>query len=183
VFAGGDEAQFWDERVLPLFALCAQETVPQPALDATEAEELDDTTYGILEAMTDTLPVPAPPDGEGPLLSALSPSEVAPLSPWAAPGAEHAGAVFLLRPERLLSLVRKLDGQRLATVAEQFAVAFYRALRPGLPLGDPYQAWRQAKDEEGAQDFERFVNDWAELRACLEIAAANALDVALLFYA
>ena len=68
-------------------------------------------------------------------------------------------------------------------VASEFARAFYRALRPGQPAGDAYDAWRTSKEEEGAADLERFVNDWAELRACLEVAAANRLDVALLFYA
>ena len=32
-------------------------------------------------------------------------------------------------------------------------------------------------------ELDRFIADWAELRACLEIAAANRLDVALLLYA
>jgi hypothetical protein len=172
---------FWDERVLPLFSLCAQEGVPQAVLDAAEATELDDTTYGILEAMTETLPFPAPPDGESSLLAQLSPAEIAPLSPWAGAG-EHAGAVFILRYERLLWLVRKLDGKRLSAVASEFARTFYRALRPGQPAGDAFEAWRVAKEEEGAEDLDRFINDWAELRACLEVAAANQLDVALLFY-
>jgi hypothetical protein len=182
-FAGGDEVQFWDERVLPLFSLCAQDGLPKAVLDAAEAEELDDTTYGILEAMTETLPFAAPPEGESPLLAQLSPAEIVPLAPWVRADAEHAGAIFLLRPERLLSLVRKLDGKRLSSVASEFARTFYRALRPGQPAGDAYETWRVAKEEEGAKDLERFINDWAELRACLEIAAANQLDVALLFYA
>jgi hypothetical protein len=156
--------------------------VPKAVLDLAEAEELDDTTFGILEAMTETLPCPAPPDGESSLLTQLSPAEIQPLASWTRADAEHAGAVFLLQPERLLALVRKLDGKRLSTVASEFARAFYRALRPGQPAGDAYESWRVAKEEEGQKDLERFVNDWAELRACLEIAAANQLDVALLFY-
>jgi hypothetical protein len=182
-FAGGDEVQFWDERVLPTFSLCAQEGVPKAVLDPAEAQELEDTTYGILEAMTETLPFPAPPDGESGMLAQLGPSEIAPLSPWAAADAEHAGAVFVLRYERILALARKLDGRRLSEVGAEFARAFYRALRPGAPAGDVFEAWRVSKEEEGKEDLERFVNDWAELRACLEIAAANQLDVGLLFYA
>jgi hypothetical protein len=130
----------------------------------------------------ETLPFAAPPDGEGPLLASLSPAELRPLWPGARAGEEHAGALFVLMPERLLSLVRQLDGRRLTAAIEAFGRSWYRALRPGHPEGDAYQGWRRAKDEEGQPDFERFVNDWAELRACLEIAAANRLDVALLFY-
>ena len=67
-----------------------------------------------------------------------------------------------------------------ATRPRPFARAWYRALRPGQPEGDAYKTWRQAKEEEGQKALDRFVADWAELRACLEIAAANQLDVALL---
>lgn len=182
-FAGGDEVEYWNDRVLPAFTICSQPGVPKPVLDAAEAEELDDSTYGILEAMIETLPFPAPPGGESALLSQLSPAEIAPLAPWAAADAEHAGAVFVLRYERLLSMVRALDGKRLSEVAVEFAKSFYRALRPGQPAGDAYETWRVSKEEEGAEDLDRFVNDWAELRACLELAAANGLDVAMLFYA
>jgi hypothetical protein len=133
--------------------------------------------------MCETLPFAAPPGGEGPFLTQLSPAEVRPLSPWAQPGEEQAGALFLLQPERLLSLVRVLDGQRLTGAIETFARAWYRALRPGQPEGDAYANWRKVKEEQLQADLERFVGDWAELRACLELAAANRLDVGLLFYA
>ena len=133
--------------------------------------------------MAETLPFAAPPDGEGPVLTSLSPAELVPLAPWAKAGEEHAGSIFVLRPERLLSLARGLDGQRLGNAAEVFARAWYRALRPGQPEGDAYKTWRQAKEEEGQKELDRFIADWAELRACLEVAAANRLDVALLIYA
>ena len=181
-WAGGDQVSYWDGRVLPLFAIAGSTAPPTPVLDHADAEELDDETESLLEAMVETLPFAAPPDGEGPLLTQLSAAEVRPLAPWAQPGQEHAGAVFTLRPERLLSLVRQLDGARLTGCAEIFARAWYRALRPGQPEGDAYATWRKAKEEEGAADLERFVQDWAELRACLELAVANQLDVALLFY-
>lgn len=181
-WAGGDEVQYWDGRVLPLFAICGTDTPAAPVLDEGEANDLEDETESLIEAMVEALPYAAPPDGEGPLLSSLSPAEVRPLAPWAE-GGEHAGAVFGLRAERLLALVRRLDGQRLGNAAETFARAWYRAMRPGQPEGDFYLTWRKAKEEEGEKDLERFVNDWAELRACLEIAAANQLDLALLFYA
>lgn len=181
-WAGGDQLGYWDGRVLPLFAICAAEPPPAPVFDQAEATELDDETESILEAMVETLPFAAPPDGEGPLLTSLSPSELRPLAPWAT-GGEHAGSIFALAPERLLTLVRKLDGQRLGNAVQTFARVWYRALRPGQPEGDAYATFRQAKEEESQSDLDRFVADWAELRACLEIAQANALDMALMFYA
>jgi hypothetical protein len=152
-------------------------------LEPSEAEELDDETESLLEAMVETLPFAAPPDGEGPVLTQLSPAELAPLAPWTQAGEEHAGSIFVLRAERLLSLARTIDGRRLGTAADTFARAWYRALRPGQPEGDAYKTWRQAKEDEGQKELDRFVADWAELRACLEIAAANRLDVALMLYA
>ena len=181
-FAGGDQLSYWDERVLPLFAICGKATPPAPVLDAEEADEIDHEETPFLEAMVETLPFAAPPEGEGPLLTQLAPGELGPLASWAGGAAEHTGALFLLRPERLLALVRTLDGKRLTAAMDSFAQAWYRALRPGQPMGDAFATWRKAKDDEGHVDLERFVNDWAELRACLEIAAVNQLDVALLFY-
>jgi hypothetical protein len=182
-WAGGDELAYWDERVLPLFAICSAEKPPAPVLEPSEAEELDDETESLIEAMVETLPFAAPPDGEGPVLTQLSPAELSPLAPWAQPGEEHAGSIFVLRAERLLSLARAIDGRRLGNAADVFARAWYRALRPGQPEGDAYKTWRQAKEDEGQKELDRFVADWAELRACLEIAAANRLDVALMLYA
>jgi hypothetical protein len=181
-WAGGEQVSYWDERVLPMFALLSGAEPPTAVIDAAEAEALDDDTEGLLHAMVETLPYAAPPGGEGALLSQLSPSETHPLSPWAA-AAEHAGSIFILDAERLLRLVRRLDGPKLNAAVDSFARLWYRAARPGQPEGDALATWRQAKEEEGAADFERFIADWAELRATLEIAAANRLDVALLFYA
>jgi hypothetical protein len=181
-WAGGDELAYWDERVLPLFAICGVEKPAAPVIDNNEAEELDNETESLLEAMCETLPFAAPPDGEGPVLTQLSPAELMPLAPWAQAGEETAGSIFLLRAERLLALVRAVDGRRLGNAAETFARAWYRALRPGQPEGDAYKTWRQAKEEEGSKELDRFVADWAELRACLEIAVANRLDVGLLIY-
>jgi hypothetical protein len=181
-WAGGDELAYWDERVLPLFAICGVDKPAPPVLDNHEAEELDDETESLLEAMCEALPFAAPPGGEGPVLTQLAPAELLPLAPWAKEGEEHAGSIFMLRAERLLSLVRAIDGRRLGNAAETFAHAWYRALRPGQPEGDAYKTWRQAKEDEGQKDLDRFVGDWANLRACLEIAAANRLDLALLIY-
>jgi hypothetical protein len=181
-WAGGDELAHWDERVLPLFAICGVDKPAAPVIDPKEAEELDDETESLLEAMCETLPFAAPPEGEGPVLTQLSPAELMPLAPWAQAGEEHAGSIFLLRAERLLSLTRAIDGERLGNAAETFARAWYRALRPGQAEGDQYKNWRQSKEEEGQKELDRFIADWAELRACLEIAMANRLDVALMIY-
>ncbi|HEY2743211.1 MAG TPA: hypothetical protein VGL86_01255, partial [Polyangia bacterium] len=181
-WAGGDELAHWDERVLPLFAICGVDKPAAPVIDPKEAEELDDETESLLEAMCETLPFAAPPEGEGPVLTQLSPAELMPLAPWAQAGEEHAGSIFLLRAERLLSLTRAIDGERLGNAAETFARAWYRALRPGQAEGDQYKNWRQSKEEEGQKELDRFIADWAELRACLEIAVANRLDVALMIY-
>ncbi|HEX4462924.1 MAG TPA: hypothetical protein VIA18_33350 [Polyangia bacterium] len=184
-FAGGDQLSYWDERVLPLFAICGKPTPPAPVLDAEEADEIDHEETPFLEAMVETLPFAAPPDGEGPFLTQLAPNELGPIAPWVGgdgDGGEHVGALFALLPERLLALVRTLDGKRLTAAMESFAHAWYRALRPGQPEGDAFTTWWQAKNDEGHADLDRFVNDWAELRACLEIASANKLQVALLFY-
>jgi hypothetical protein len=182
-WAGGDELAYWDERVLPLFLLCGTDQPAAPVLEPSEAQDLDDETESLLEAMVETLPFAAPPDGEGPILTQLSPAELLPLAPWAQAGEEHAGSIFMLRAERLLSLVRAVDGRRLGNRVESFARAWYRALRPGQPEGDAYKTWRQAKEDEGQAELDRFIADWAELRACLEIAAANRLDVAVMLYA
>ena len=106
----------------------------------------------------------------------------APLAPWARPGEEYAGSVFLVKPDRLLERVRSLDGRKLQGVIEKFERAWYRAARPGMPEGDAFDTWRRAKAEEGQPDVQRFFKDWTELRIVLEIAAANQLLVALFFY-
>jgi hypothetical protein len=180
-WAGGDEARYWDERVLPVFSICAADAVPLPTIDAQEAEELDSHCESVLHALVETLPYALPPGGEGALLSQLSPRETLPLAPWTG-AEEYTGAMFIIEPTRLLALVRALDGAKLSALLSHFSRAWYRGTRPGQPEGDALVTWRQAKEEEGKADFARFVADWAELRALLEIADANRLDVGILFY-
>jgi hypothetical protein len=177
VFAGGDRLWFWDERVLPMFSLSAGD----PVIEPSEVEDLDESP-SILAAMVEVLPWAAPPAGEGSMLAGISDTELGPLGRWARPGEEYAGAIFRLRPERLLEEVRRLDGPSLTRAIERFERAWYRAARPGQPEGDAFDTWRRTKAEEGAADVERFLADWAELRFVLELAAANRLDVGLLFY-
>ncbi|HEY7954429.1 MAG TPA: hypothetical protein VII38_04015 [Polyangia bacterium] len=177
VFAGGDNVSYWDERVLPMFALAAE----TPVFDPSELEDLDDSD-SVLHAMVEVLPYAAPPGGEGAMLALLSDAELGPLAPWARPGQEYRGAIFTLRPERLLAQVRSLEGAKLKTRMETFERAWYRAARPGQPEGDPYDLWRRARAEEGQNDTDRFLRDWTELRIVLEVAAENRLQPALLFY-
>jgi hypothetical protein len=176
-FASGEQLSFWDERVLPMFALAGDD----PKIDADEVDELDDCE-SLLHAMVEILPFAAPPSGEGSLLTLISDDEIAPLAPWAKPGQEYAGSVFLLKWDRLLERVRSLDGRRLQQSIEKFERAWYRAARPGMPEGDAFNTWRRAKAEEGQPDVQRFFKDWTELRIVLELAAANQLLVGLLFY-
>jgi hypothetical protein len=176
VFAGGDRQYFWDHRVLPMFLLSDGE----PKFDPDEMEEVDESE-SILEAMVDILPYAAPPGGEGPIISNLGPSELLPLAPWAE--GEYSGSIFRVHSERLLKLVRGLDGPTLNARIERFEKAWFRAARGGAaPDGEQFTTWRRFKAEDGQKDVERFVVDWTELRIVLELASANQLAVGLLFY-
>jgi hypothetical protein len=176
-FASGEAKDYWDERVLPMFALASNE----PKIDADEVDDLDDCD-SILHAVVEVLPFAAPPSGEGSLLASIGDDEIAPLAPWAKPGEEYLGSVFLVKPDRLFKIVRALDGNKLRELINKFERAWYRAARPGHPEGDAFETWRRAKAEEGQKDVERFVKNWTELRIVLELAAANQLLVGLLFY-
>jgi hypothetical protein len=177
VFAGGEDAGYYDERFLPMFSLSAE----APVIEGGEVDELD-ACESVLHAMTEVLPYAAPPGGEGPLLASLGPDELVPLAVRLSVGSEYTGAVFRVRPERLRTMVDALDGERLTAQVSRFERAWYRAARPGLPEGDALDSFRRAKAEEGQADTGRFVTAWAELRALLEIAAANRLDLGVVFY-
>jgi len=176
-FSIGDTVAHWSERVLPIFCLAPTE----PRIDPEEVEDLDDAD-GILHALVEVMPATAPPGGEGAMLDLIADDEIVPLAPWVAAGEEVAGALFVLKAARLQGLLRAMDGRRLQDIVERFARAWYRAARPGQPEGDAYVQWRRAKEEEGLRDTDRFFRDATELRALLEIAAANRLTVGLLFY-
>jgi hypothetical protein len=152
-----------------------------PVIDPADVEELD-SCDSLLHAMVEVQPYAAPPGGEGHLVHSLSDGELAPLAPWAKAGEVYQGTVFLLAYERLLPLVRSLDGPKLRAQMERFERAWYRAARPGQPEGDAFETFRKAHAEEGAKDIERFVRNWTELRICLELANANQLKAAVLFY-
>ena len=142
-WAGGDELRLLGRaRAAAVRHLRRRQAGGAGASTPPRPRSLDNETESLLEAMCETLPFAAPPDGEGPVLTQLSPAELTPLAPWAQAGEEHAGSIFLLRAERLSSLVRAVDGRRLGNAAETFARAWYRALRPGQPEGDAYKTWR-----------------------------------------
>jgi hypothetical protein len=177
VFAGGDRQYFWDHRVLPMFLV--GDAAPQ--FDPEEFSDLEESE-SVLEAMVDVLPYAAPPGGEGSIISNLGPGELLPLAPWAEGQSEYTGSIFRLAPERLLELVRGLDGERLNPRIERFERAWYQAARGGQPTGDAFDTWRRSKAETGERDIERFLVGWTELRIVLELASANQLAVGLLFY-
>ncbi len=176
-FSGGESLSYWNERVLPMFSLSDQD----PVFDPSEIEDLEEETH-ILRAMVDVLPYSAPPDGEGSMLPMIADREIGPLAPWAREEPEYHGSIFMLKADRLLELVRKLDGQRMGALVERFEKAWYRAVRPGQPEGDALLQWRKAREEEGQKDLNRFGVAWAELRALLELAASNKLTVGMVFY-
>jgi hypothetical protein len=178
VFGGGDRQYFWDHRVLPMFLVGDAE----PRFDPDEFEDLEESA-SVLEAMVDVLPYAAPPGGEGSIVSNLGPGELLPLAPWAEGQDEYTGSVFRLACDRLLGLVRGLDGAQLNPRIERFERAWFQAARGGLnPSGDAFDTWRRIKAESGERDVERFIVDWTELRIVLELAAANQLATGLLFY-
>jgi hypothetical protein len=177
LWSGGDRASYFAERVLPLVSLGGGE----PVIDPAEVDDLDECR-SLLEAMVEVLPWTAPPRGEGAIVAPLGDDELTPLAPWARPGQEYAGAIFRLEPERLLGLCRALDGAALSERVQRFEHAWYRAARPGMPEGDAFETWRRVKAEEGAPDVERVLGALTELRLVLELAQANRLQPALLFY-
>ena len=84
-----------------------------PIIDADDADELEELP-SLLDAMIEVLPCPKPPAGYGPLMEMIGPDEIGALVPWAKQGEPYDGAVFLVKPDRLLQLVRSMDGNKLA---------------------------------------------------------------------
>lgn len=177
-YAGGDTLRFLDQKVLALLA--AGDAAP--IIDADDAEEIAELP-SLLDAMLEVLPVPKPPGGYGPLFELIGPDEIGALVPWAKPGEPYDGAVFLIKPDRLIELVRTTDAQKLAQRLERFSRALYTALH-GDKAGDEqaYIAFRKEWEEKSRLDIERFLTAWAELRIVLELAATNQLHLGLLVY-
>jgi len=177
-YSGGDTLAYLDERVLPMLAI--GDSVPVID-DAEEAQELEDMP-SVLEAMVDVLPCPKPPGGYGQILEQLGPAELQALAPWAKAGEEYEGVVFRVVPERMVELVRGLDGEKLGQRLGSFCRALYEA-RHGKPANEEiYQGWFMALQERSGPDLERFLTGWAELRIVLELAMLNKLAVGMVIY-
>jgi len=177
IFSAGESVAHWDERVLPLLHLASDD----PVIDADELDELA-ACDGVLHALAEVLPTRSPPGGEGSLLAFLGDDEVGPLAPWATAGEEYHGAIFTLRPGRLLDAVRALDSRRLGTAVQKLEDAWYHALHPDAATDEGLAEFARQKDLDSQPDSQRFLRAWAELRVVLELAALNHLDVGLLFY-
>ncbi|MCS6912492.1 MAG: hypothetical protein RMK29_19095 [Myxococcales bacterium] len=183
VYAGGDTARYVSERLLPLLAIGDVAPVLDGPQEAEELEAMD----SVLAMMVEVLPCPRPPGGYGPILESLGEAELGALVPWAQ-GHEYEGTIFRVQPDRLLGLVRSLDGPRLGARLDRFCRALYEARFSTSPLredGTPteaYLSWRRGIEERSAADLDRFLNAWAELRVVLEIAALNRLAVGMIIY-
>jgi hypothetical protein len=181
VYSGGDTLRYLDQKVLALLNI-GEAT---PIIDADDAEELEELP-SLLDAMIEVLPCPKPPAGYGPLMEMIGPDEIGALVPWAKPGEPYDGAVFLIKPDRVLQLVRSLDGNKLAQRLERFSRALYTA-RHGSPEGEAaekaYIEWRSGHEQRSRADIERFLTAWAELRMVFEMAAANQMNIGVIVYA
>ncbi len=177
VFAGGDTLKFLDQKLLSILSIGDA----TPIIDADDAEELE-AMPSVLDAMIDVLPCPKPPGGYGPLFENIGPEEVGALVPWAKPGQPYDGAVFLLKPDRLLELARSFDANRLGQRLERFCRALYSAKMGENVQEDAYLAWRSEWEQKSQKDIERLLLAWAEFRVVLEMAAQNRLNVGLAVY-
>ena len=136
----------------------------------------------VLDAMIEVLPCPKPPGGYGPLFENIGPEEIGALVPWAKPGQPYDGAVFLLKPDRILELARSFDANRLGQRLEKFCRALYSAKVGDDVVEEEYLKWRSEWEQKSQKDIERLLLSWAELRVVCEIAAQNRLNVGLAVY-
>lgn len=178
IYAGGDALSYLDERLLPLLSIGDATPVID---DEDEAQELEQQP-SILSAMVEVLPFPKPPGGYGQILEQLGPAELTALAPWAKAGQEYEGVIFRVVPDRMLELVRSLDGNKLAARLDGFGRALFEA-GPGKGQGDEaYQAWFNKVQERSGPDLERFLTGWAELRIALEVTSLNQMALGLIVY-
>ena len=177
VFGGGDTLKFLDQKLLAILNIGDA----TPIIDADDAEELEEMP-SVLDAMIDVLPCPKPPGGYGPLFENIGPEEIGALVPWAKPGQPYDGAVFLLKPDRLLELARSFDANRLGQRLERFCRALYSAKMGDDVQEEAYLQWRSDWEQKSQKDIERLLLAWAEFRVVLEIAAQNRLNVGLAVY-
>lgn len=173
VFATGESLRFWDERVLPLLSL----SVATPQISADDVEDLE-ATESLWHAIVEVVPFAAPPSGEGALMAQLGDDELGPLSPWAEPGQDYSGAIFVLNPTRLIHHMRLITREGLEALERSFLEAWYAAAQPEVPI----EEWAQQRLAAGEVDQARVLGTLAELRTTLELAGGYELQPALLFY-
>ena len=175
LFGGGETAGYLDERLFPIFTLAT----PEPTFDDTsEAEELE-SSESVLAAMVDVLPYRSP---EGPVMESFEAGELRPLAPWARPGEEYVGTVFLLHGDRVRDLLTRVEQRDVAGWVDRFYRAWWQAQSDELSSGAEFEAWRDKMDQRGGADVQRFLIDWAEWRTLLQMAHINQLQPALVFY-
>ena len=177
IFAGGDRATYWDERVLPLLSL--EDT--EPVVDDDDLEALDESA-SVLHALVEVVPFAAPPGGPGEVLEGIGNIELSPLLPALAVEGTYSGSVLRLDAERLKAAVRRLDGERLSTAAAKLERAWFQRKTGEAPEGEVFQAFRTQRGEAGQADIDRVLRHLSELRIVLEVAEVNDLEVALAFY-
>lgn len=177
IFAGGDTVAYLDQKVLSLLSIGDA----TPIIDSDDAEELE-AMPSILDAMIDVLPCPKPPGGYGPLMEQIGNEEIGALVPWAKPGEPYDGAVFLIKADRLLDLVRAFDGNKLGQRLEKFCRALYSARYGNPATEEAYLQWRAGIEEKSREDIERCLLGWAELRIVLELAAVNQMAIGVVVY-
>ena len=177
VFAAGDSAPYWDERVLPLLSLTDQ----APVVDEDEIEELDEAR-SVLHALVEVVPAKAPPGGAGQVLESVADVELQPLLPDFVEDGMYAGSILQLDPARLLGALRTLDSDKLSKAVALLEAAWWTK-KTGQPAeGEAYAAFRRGHAEKGQPDLDRALRHLSELRVVFEVAQANDLTVALAFY-
>jgi hypothetical protein len=104
------------------------------------------------------------------------------LVPWAKPGQPYDGAVFLIKADRILNLVRDFDGNKLGARLEKFCRALYTARYGAISDEKAYLQWRAGQEQKSRTDIERLLLAWAELRIVLEMAAVNQMALGVIVY-
>lgn len=172
LYSCGEPVSYIDKHFLPLFSLAAGDPVFDP--DEVAAMEANTT---LLEAMVEVLPYASP---EGQMLEQIGDDEVGPLAPWAKPGEEYVGSLFVLKPDRLRNLFTTTNAQVLGARAQAFARAWWTAKAGQTEEG--FAAWRDALLQRGQMEWDRFGRIWAEWLIVLDLAEKNKLATALWFY-
>ena len=177
VFAGGDRAAYWEERVLPLMALQPS----MPVIDDDDLESLDDAK-SVLHALVEIVPSTAPPGGAGEVMEGIGDVELSPLLPAFVEDGTYAGSILRLDPTRLVEQLRALQGDSLSQAVMRIETSWFTKKNGAPPEGEVFEAFRKANSDKGQPDIDRVLRHLSELRVVLEVALVNDLTVALAFY-